>query len=179
MDEIEQAFRQAAQGEPSSRPVMEMVIPTSLDDSIGKKSLAAATHKKAPKGKHIVQLFCQYAPYKLANGSWDDPGKKEAFANSCYKVIEEFAPGFTESIVGADLLSPLDLERIFGLQGGNIFHGAMRFDQLYSWRGAGCSSYKTPVKNLFMCGAGCHPGGGVMGSAGRNCAIEVLKSGKM
>lgn len=163
MEEIEVAFRDALAGRPSARPVIEMTLPSSLDPTL------------APPGKHVMSLFVQYTPYTLAQGSWDDPGTKEAFADRVFRVIEEFAPGFTASVLARDILSPLDLERIFGLTGGNIFHGAMGPDQLF-WRrpAPGWSRYRTPVKNLYLCGAGAHPGGGLIGAAGRNAALAIL-----
>lgn len=163
MEEIEGAYRDALAGRPSTRPVIEMTLPSSLDPTL------------APPGKHVMSLFVQYTPYTLAQGTWDDPGITEAFADRVFRIIEEFAPGFTASVLARDILSPLDLERIFGLTGGNIFHGAMGFDQLFWLRPApGWSRYRTPIANLYLCGAGAHPGGGIIGAAGRNAALAVL-----
>jgi phytoene dehydrogenase-like protein len=163
MEEIEVAYRDALAGRPSTRPVIEMTLPSSLDPTL------------APPGKHVMSLFVQYTPYTLAQGTWDDPGITEAFADRVFRVIEEFAPGFTASVLARDILSPLDLERIFGLTGGNIFHGAMGFDQLFWFRPApGWSRYRTPIANLYLCGAGAHPGGGIIGAAGRNSALAAL-----
>lgn len=167
LEEIEEAYRQARYtGKASTRPVIEMTIPSSLDDSV------------APKGKHVVQLFIQYAPYKLSEGSWDDGKSRQQFAQTVYNTIEEYAPGFKNSIIGEDLLSPLDLEKTFGLRGGNIFHGSVRLDQLYFMRpvaGGGYTRHATPIDGLFLAGSGAHPGGGVMGAPGRNCSNVVLK----
>jgi len=164
IQDLEDAYHDALAGEPSKRPVIEMTIPTSVDTTI------------SPEGKHVCMFFVQYAPYKLKNGSWDDPGRKEAFADRVFNVVEEFAPGFKSSVVGRDILSPLDLERVFGLTGGNIFHGAMGLNQLYFMRPApGYSDYRSPLKGLYLCGSGSHPGGGVMGAPGRNCANVVIK----
>ena len=162
--QIEAAFADAQGGAPSRRPVIEMTLPSVLDDSI------------APPGKHVCLLFCQYAPFAGYDGrGWDAPGARERFAASVFAVIEEYAPGFTASIVGQDVLTPLDLERVFGLPGGNIFHSAMGLDQLFFNRPApGFARYRTPVRGLYLCGAGAHPGGGVMGAPGRNAAREVL-----
>jgi phytoene dehydrogenase-like protein len=164
--QIETAFNDAAFGNrPSSRPVIEMTIPTVLDPAL------------APPGKHVALLFCQYAPYSLngVDGGWDASGQREKFAQSVYSVIEDYAPGFTASIEGSDILTPVDLERVFGLPGGNIFHGAMGLDQLFFNRPAPhFARYRTPVKGLYLCGAGAHPGGGVMGAAGRNSARTCL-----
>ena len=163
MEEIEAAFRDALAGGPSRRPVIEMTLPSSLDPTL------------APPGKHVMSLFVQYTPYTLAHGTWDDPGIKDAFADRAFQLIEEFAPGFTASVLARDILSPLDLERTFGLTGGNIFHGAMGLDQLFWLRPApGWSRYRTPIENLYLCGAGAHPGGGIIGAAGRNSALAVL-----
>jgi phytoene dehydrogenase-like protein len=163
MEEIEVAYRDALAGRPSTRPVIEMTLPSSLDPTL------------APPGKHVMSLFVQYTPYTLAQGTWDDPGITEAFADRVFRVIEEFAPGFTASVLARDILSPLDLERIFGLTGGNIFHGAMSLDQLFWLRPApGWSRYRTPIANLYLCGAGAHPGGGIIGAAGRNSALAAL-----
>eukprot|EP01100_Stratorugosa_tubuloviscum_P008774 TRINITY_DN3651_c0_g1_i1.p1 TRINITY_DN3651_c0_g1~~TRINITY_DN3651_c0_g1_i1.p1 ORF type:complete len:581 (+),score=293.20 TRINITY_DN3651_c0_g1_i1:140-1882(+) len=165
MQEIELAYADAAfYGRPSTRPVIEMTIPSSLDPTI------------APPGKHVAQLFVQYTPY---NWNWEDPGVKEQFAERVFNVIEEFCPGFKSSIIGKDILSPKDLENIFGLTGGNIFHGAMGLDQLFLARpAAGFSGYQSPIKNLFMCGSSTHPGGGVMGAPGKNASEIILKNKK-
>eukprot|EP00644_Phytophthora_capsici_P011061 jgi/Phyca11/565409/estExt2_Genewise1.C_PHYCAscaffold_180047 len=164
LDQIEDAFLDAQHGLCSRRPVIEMNIPTSLDPTI------------APSGKHIALLFVQYTPYKPKDGSWSEPGKKERFASQVFSVIEEYAPGFTKSIVDYDMLTPPDLEEIFSLPRGNIFHGAMGFDQLFWMRPmSGYSSYRTPIDGLYFCSAGTHPGGGVMGACGRNAAMVCLK----
>ncbi len=166
VQEIEDAYLEAYAGrKPSSRPVIEMTLPSSLDSTL------------APPGKHCASLFVQYAPYDLDPrvGSWEDPAFKEAFADRVFAVIDEKAPGFSSSILGRDLLSPLDLERVFGLRGGNIFHGSLSLHQLaYARPAVGHSGYRTPLKGLFLCGAGTHPGGGVMGAPGMNCARVVL-----
>ena len=162
-EEIETAYREAAAGRPSTRPIIEMTIPSAVDNSL------------APPGKHVVSLFVQYTPYELADGSWDDTGLKDAFADRVFGVIEEFAPGFTASVVGRDILSPVDLERLFGMTGGNIFHGAMSLDQLFWLRPApGWSRYRTPIAGLYLCGSGAHPGGGVLGAPGRNAALVAI-----
>lgn len=165
MEEIENAQREAAMGIPATRPVVEMTIPSSLDRTI------------APEGKHVVQLFVQFAPYDVDPkcGSWADPAFKDAFADRVFAIVDEFAPGFSQSVLYRDILSPLDLERIFGLHRGNIMHGALSLHQLFWARPAfGYSGHRTPVDGLYLCGAGAHPGGGVMGAAGRNAAMVVL-----
>lgn len=163
LDEIEEAYRDAVAGSCSRRPVIEMTIPSSMDKSV------------APPGKHVASLFVQYTPYNLRVGSWDDPATKEAFADRVFAVVEEYAPGFTASVLHRDVLSPTDLERVFGLSGGNIFHGAMAIDQLFALRPApGWTQYRTPVQGLYLCGSGAHPGGGVLGAPGRNAALMAL-----
>lgn len=171
--QIEAAYSDARAGRFSSRPVIEMTLPSALDPTI------------APPGKHVALLFCQYAPYDLHGypGGWDgvDPatGKpsdaRQRFVDNVFNVIEEFAPGFKASVVGTDVLAPPDLERIFGLPSGNIFHASMGLDQLFWLRPApGWSRYRTPIEGLYMAGAGAHPGGGVMGAPGRNAALRCL-----
>ncbi|ETW00338.1 hypothetical protein H310_07705 [Aphanomyces invadans] len=163
MRQIEDAFLDVQQGVASRRPVIEMNIPTSMDDSI------------APRGHHIALLFVQYTPYLPKDGPWTD-AKKAAFADQCFSVIEQYAPGFKASIVGTDILTPPDLERVFSLPRGNIFHGAMGLDQLFWLRPlGGYTDYRTPIRGLYLCSAGTHPGGGVMGACGRNAAHVVLK----
>ncbi|TYZ65381.1 hypothetical protein PybrP1_008753, partial [[Pythium] brassicae (nom. inval.)] len=161
---IEDAFLDVQHGYASRRPVVEMNVPTSLDSTI------------APPGKHIALLFVQYTPYLPKDGSWDTPGKKEKFADQVFSVVEQFAPGFKHSIIGYDMLTPPDLERIFSLPRGNIFHGAMGLDQLFWMRPIpGYSDYRSPIKGLYLGSAGSHPGGGVMGACGRNAAMVCLK----
>ncbi|GLJ29666.1 hypothetical protein SUGI_0584980 [Cryptomeria japonica] len=164
MEEIDMAYRDALNGHPSRRPLIEMTIPSVLDKTI------------SPPGKHVINLFIQYTPYKLQSGDWQDPTTRDAFSKQCFNLIDEYAPGFSSSIIGYDMLTPPDLEKTFGLTGGNIFHGAMGLDSLFLLRPVkGCSGYKTPLKGLYLCGAGSHPGGGVMGAPGRNAAKVVLQ----
>jgi phytoene dehydrogenase-like protein len=165
MEEVENAYREASMGVPASRPVIEMTIPSSLDNTI------------SPPGKHVVQLFVQFAPYDIDPkiGNWADQAFKTAFVNRVFSIVDEFAPGFSNSVIGYDALSPLDLERVFGLHKGNIFHGSLSLHQLgYARPMSGYSSYRSPLKSLYMCASGTHPGGGVMGAPGRNCAKVVL-----
>ncbi|CAI0420062.1 unnamed protein product [Linum tenue] len=167
MEEIDSACQDAVNGIPSRRPVIEMTIPSVLDKTI------------SPPGKHVINLFVQYTPYKPSDGSWSDPAYRESFAQRCFSLIDEFAPGFSSSIIGYDMLTPPDLEREIGLTGGNIFHGAMGLDSLFLMRPVkGWSSYRTPVQGLYLCGSGTHPGGGVMGAPGRNAANVVLQDFK-
>jgi phytoene dehydrogenase-like protein len=162
---LERAYDDAKYGRPSERPIVEMTIPTSVDNTI------------APPGHHILSLFVQYAPYKLAEGHWDD--LKEAFADRCIAEIARYAPNVPEAIIHRQVLSPVDLERTFALTGGNIFQGAMPLHQIFSMRPVpGWSDYRTPVAGLYLCGSAAHPGGGVMGACGKNAAQEMLRDGK-
>ncbi len=162
IDYVERAWDDAKYGRPSERPLLEMTVPTMYDPSL------------APPGKHIMGIFLQYAPYTLRDGNWDD--LREPFAERVLDVIEEYAPNIRSLIVEKQVLTPLDLERRFGITGGNIFHGEMSLDQMYSMRPvAGWARYRTPVPGLYLCGSGAHPGGGVMGAPGYNAAREILK----
>jgi phytoene dehydrogenase-like protein len=162
---LERAYDDAKYGRPSQHPIVEMTIPTSVDKTL------------APEGHHILSLFVQYAPYHLAEGSWDDI--KEEFADRCINEIAKFAPNVPKSILHRQVLSPVDLERIFGLTGGNIFQGSMSLNQLGPLRPVpGWSDHRTPVNGLYICGSASHPGGGVMGACGKNAAMEMIKDGK-
>lgn len=163
VDYIERAFADALAGWPSTEPVLEITIPTSLDETI------------APAGKHLMNVFVQFAPYKLAeNKQWDDI--KEEFADRCIAQIARYAPNVPAAIEHRQVLSPLDLERTFGLTGGNIMQGAMTPNQLFFMRPVvGWADHRTPVRGLYLCGAASHPGGGVMGTCGRNGAAAILK----
>ena len=165
VDEIHAAYLDASVGKPAARPVVEMTLPSVLD----------ATLVDTP-GTHVAGLFVQFAPYTLANGaSWADEHFKAAFVDRVLSIVEEHCPGFKQSILHCDALSPLDLESIFGLHQGNIFHGALSLHQLAHNRPApGWSSHRTPLAGLYLAGAGAHPGGGVTGAPGRNAAGIVL-----
>ena len=162
-DYIERGYDDAKYGRPSAQPVVECTIPSAVDPTV------------APPGKHLMSMFCQYAPYALRDGRWDD-GAKNAFADSCFDVVERYAPGFKASVIDRQVLTPVDIEATFNLTGGNIFQGAMSLNKLFMFRPApGWASYRTPLKGLFLCGAAAHPGGGVMGAPGWNAAREMLK----
>ena len=164
LEYLERAYDDAKYGRPSRRPIIEMTIPTTLDDSL------------APHGHHILSLFVQYAPYRLAEGDWDNV--KDEFADACIAEVARYAPNVPDSIVHRQVLSPLDLERTFGLTGGNIFQGAMSLHQLFNLRPVpGWSDYRTPLSGLYLCGSATHPGGGVMGACGRNAAMEIVRDG--
>ena len=161
---VERAWDDAKYGRPSQSPLLELTIPTMYDPSL------------APEGRHIMGIFLQYAPYTLRESNWDE--QREPFANRVFDLIEEYAPGFRSLIVEKQVLTPLDLERRFGLTGGNIFHGEMSLDQMFVMRPLpSCSQYRTPIRGLYLCGSGTHPGGGVMGAPGYNAAREILKHG--
>ncbi|MFN3152740.1 phytoene desaturase family protein [Bremerella sp.] len=162
MDYIERAYDDAKYGRPSEEPILEMTMPTSVDKTI------------APDGKHILSIFVQYAPYKLRDANWDDI--KESFADRCIEKIGQYAPNVPGAVMHRQVLSPLDLERVYGLTGGNIMQGAMNFNQLFAMRPIpGWADHRTPVKGLYLCGAASHPGGGVMGACGKNAAVEILR----
>ena len=192
IDYVERAWDDSKYGRPSARPLLELTIPTTYDDSL------------APPGKHVMGIFLQYTPYRLREPSlggdsprtlasqgtaegephssrdaqvrgWHDV--KEAYADRVMDLIEEYAPGFKRLVLQRQVLSPLDLEETFGLTGGNIFHGEMSVDQLFFLRPVpGWARYRTPIDGLYLCGAGTHPGGGVMGAPGFNAAREFLRS---
>jgi phytoene dehydrogenase-like protein len=161
IDYLERAWDDAKYGRPSTRPLLELTIPTMYDPSL------------APAGKHIMGIFLQYAPYSLREGTWD--GWREPFADRVITVLEEYVPNIRDIVEQRQVLTPLDLERRFGITGGNIFHGEMSLDQMFWMRPvAGWARYKTPIPGLYLCGSGAHPGGGVMGAPGYNCAKAML-----
>jgi hypothetical protein len=142
-----------------------MVIPSLTDPSV------------APPGKHVLSCFVQYAPYKLAHGTWDD--QREAFGDTVVDTIAEHAPNIKKHIVGRQVLTPLDLEREFGLTQGNIFQGELSLEQLFFLRPVpGWAYYRTPIDGLYMCGSATHPGGGIMGAPGRIASQVILKEWK-
>ena len=162
LDYIERAFDDAKYGRPSERPLLECTIPSVVDPTV------------APPGKHLMSMFVQYAPYRLRGASWDE--LREDFADRCFDLLNEYAPNFKRSVIARQVLTPLDLERVFNLTGGNIFQGAMTLHQLFSFRPvAGFADYRTPLKGLYLCGAAAHPGGGVMGACGYNAARVILR----
>jgi phytoene dehydrogenase-like protein len=161
VDYMERAYDQAKYGEYSRRPYVDMVIPTLTDPSV------------APPGKHILSCFVQYAPYHLASGSWDT--RREEFGDTVIDTLAEHAPNIRDIILHRQVLTPLDIEREFGLTEGNIFQGELTLEQLFFARPVpGWAQYTTPVRNLWMCGSATHPGGGIMGAPGRNAALKIL-----
>jgi phytoene dehydrogenase-like protein len=161
LDALEASFAAAARGELPERPMIELTLPSSLDPTL------------APAGHHVASLFVQHAPELPAEG-W--AAQREAFADRVLALVDEAAPGFAASVRHREVLAPPDLERVFGLSGGHIFHGALGLDRLLCLRPVpGWGRYRTPLPGLYLCGAGTHPGGGVMGACGRNAAGEVLR----
>lgn len=165
LDYMDRAFLDAKRYGWSKAPIVEMLIPSTVDDSL------------APPGQHVASLFCQQFAPELPDGrDWDD--EEDAAVDTIIDTVEQYAPGFRASILGRQVLSPKGLERKFGLAGGDIMHGNMSLDQLWSARPVlGHASYRGPVNGLYMCGAGTHPGGGVTGAPGHNCAREVISDG--
>jgi len=162
LDYLERAYDDAKYGRPSTEPILEITLPSSLDDSL------------APPNHHVMSIFVQYAPYQLSDGSWDE--QRERFGDRCIEVLARYAPNVPNSIVHRQVLTPLDLERTFRLTGGNIMQGGMDPYQLFMFRPvAGWADHHTPIEGLYLCGAASHPGGGVMGAAGRNAAVEILR----
>ena len=160
---MDRAFMDARTHGWSKQPIVEMLIPSTLDDSL------------APQGRHVASLFCQHvAPALPDSRAWDDC--KDEVADLMIDTVEAHAPGFKASVLGRKALSPLDLERDFGLVGGDIFHGQLALDQLFSARPVlGHGDYRAPIAGLYLCGSGTHPGGGVTGAPGHNAAREVLR----
>jgi len=162
VDYMERAYDDAKYGDYSKRPYIDIVIPSLTDPSV------------APPGKHVLSCFVQYAPYKLKQGTWDE--KREAFGDTVIDTLAEYAPNIKNIILGRQVLTPLDLEREWGLTEGNIFQGELSLEQLFFLRPVpGWAQYRTPIRNLFMCGSATHPGGGIMGAPGRLAAMEMLK----
>ncbi len=163
LQHIEHAYNHAKYGEFSAAPVMEITVPTANDPAL------------APAGQHVLSAIVQYAPYALKEG-WQNG--RQRFIDAALGELERYAPGLRGSVVAAELLTPADMEAEFRINGGHWHHGDLAFDQFLMVRPVpGAAQYRTPVDGLFLCGAGCHPGGGVMGVAGRNAAREVLETG--
>jgi phytoene dehydrogenase-like protein len=159
---LERAYDDAKYGRWSARPMLSQVVPTVADPSL------------APEGKHILNIFGHHAPYQLAAGSWE--GERDAFASSVIDTLGEFAPNIKDAIIDQQVLIPPDLERIYGLPHGHIFHGELALDQIFMLRPVpGHADYRAPIKGLYLCGSGQHPGGGVSGVPGHNAAREILR----
>jgi phytoene dehydrogenase-like protein len=161
VEHIERAFDASKYGAYSERPWLECVIPTLSDPSL------------APGGRHVLSIYAQYAPYALRSGPWSDA--RNGFTRAVLTVLSEHAPGVESRVVASELLTPEDLEREHGLTGGHVHHGEMALDQLFVMRPLlGYAQYRTPVRGLYLCGAGTHPGGGITGANGANAARVVV-----
>jgi phytoene dehydrogenase-like protein len=165
IDYMERAYDDAKYGRFSRRPYVDIVIPSLTDPTM------------SPPGKHVMSCFVQYAPYHLQSGSWDE--QREAFGDAVIDAVSEHAPNLRDLILHRQVLTPLDLEREFGLTEGNIFHGELTLEQLFFLRPApGWAAYRTPIRSLYLGGSGAHPGGGIMGAPGHNAARRILADAK-
>jgi phytoene dehydrogenase-like protein len=162
LDDLDAAFADACRGALPTLPLIELTLPSALDPSL------------APQGHYVASMFIQYVPYEIVGSSWDV--ERDRFADRVFSIVDEVAPGFSQSVLHHEVLAPPDIERIFGLTGGNIFQSAMSLDRLLFMRPMpGWSRYRTPISGLYLCGASTHPGGGVMGACGRNAAREIIR----
>ena len=162
LEYLERAFDDAKYGRLSSGPFLDVLIPSLLDPRL------------AVAGKYVMSIVVQYAPYGLREGSWDT--MRDDLAHRTVETLEAYMPGLRSAIAGLEVLSPLDLERRFGVTGGHTDHGEMSLDQQFVLRPvAGWARYRTPIENLYLCGAGAHPGGGITGAPGVNAAREILR----
>ena len=162
LDYLERAYEEAVHGHWSKEPYIEMVVQSTVDPTL------------APTGMHTLSASCKFAPYDLANGTWDTEGEK--FADAILDSIETYAPNVRKIILAKTWITPLDMEREYGLTRGDVFHGAIFPYQMFSFRPVpGWSRYRTPIERLYLCGAGAHPGGGVLGAPGHNAAMAVLE----
>jgi len=167
VDELEEAFDDAKYGRFSRRPFIDMMIPSTVDSSV------------APPGKHVMSCFVQWAPYELEEGAEWDGAMREAFGEAVIDVIEDYAPDIRKLILHKQVLTPLDIEETFGLTEGNIFQGELTLEQLFFNRPVpGWARYRTPIRNLWLCGSATHPGGGIMGAPGKLAAVQVLRSAR-
>ncbi len=162
IDYLERAFDAAKYGEPSERPVLDVTIPSLLDETL------------APRGAHVVSILAQFAPYELRSGSWG--ARREELGDRIVATLAEYAPDLPELVVGRTVLTPLDLEERYGLSGGHVLHGEAALDQLFTFRPLlGWARYRAPVERLYLCGAGTHPGGGIHGVPGANASRAILE----
>jgi phytoene dehydrogenase-like protein len=163
MEYIERAYDDAKYGKPATNPMLECTMATALDSTL------------APPGQHILSMFVQYAPYHLKGTTWDN--ERDRFADRCFDILNEYAPNFKKSVIARQIIAPPDMEKLWGITGGNIMQGSMGLSNVFSLRpSAGYADYRTPIQGLFLCGAAAHPGGGVMGAAGMNAAMIMQKS---
>jgi len=165
IDYLERAFDAAKYGDFSPQPYLDITIPTLTDPSL------------APNGAHVMSIHAQFAPFKLKDGDWNS--RREELGDAVVNILSDYAPNLKESIVARQVVTPLDLEKTYGLSGGHIHHGEMSLDQLFAFRPLiGWARYRTPIKGLYLCGAGTHPGGGVTGAPGLNASREIIKDMK-
>jgi phytoene dehydrogenase-like protein len=165
IDYLERAFDAAKYGDYSRQPYLDITVPSLLDPAL------------APDGAQVMSVYVQYAPYKLKDGDWNS--RREAFADTVVDVLGNYAPNLKELIVARQVITPLDLEETYGMSGGHIHHGEQSLDQFFTFRPIiGWAQYRTPIKGLYLCGAGTHPGGGVTGGPGANAAREIIKDFK-
>jgi phytoene dehydrogenase-like protein len=166
IDAIERAFDAAKYGRVSDSPVLEATIPSLVDPSLVDGAAA---------GTHVVSISAQYAPYRLRGGTWDDDGRADDLGDRVVAVLDGLAPGFASSVRAREVISPLDLERDYGLSGGHPLHGEQALDQFFLWRPfLGSGRYRLPIDGLYLCASGAHPGGGITGQPGQNAAREIL-----
>jgi phytoene dehydrogenase-like protein len=164
IDYLEKAFDSSKYGRVSGEPYLEATIPSLSDPSL------------APDGKHVMSVLMQFAPYHRLDGSWDDPREREGLGDLVLKTLEQYCPGLGDLVEAREVLTPLDLERDYGLTEGHPMHGEHGLDQFFAWRPLlGHARYRLPLDGLYLCGAGAHPGGGVTGGPGQNAAAEILK----
>ena len=162
MDYLERAFDASKYGEFSQHPYLEATIPTLHDPSL------------APAGKHVMSIYMQYAPYKLRNADWDT--QRDALGDVVVNTLAQYAPDLPGKIEAREVITPKDLEQTYGLTGGHIFHGELALDQLFTMRPLlDWAQYRTPIKSLYLCGSGTHPGNGLTGGSGANAAREIVK----
>lgn len=165
IDYLERAFDAAKYGDFSPAPYLEVAIPSLLDDSL------------APAGAHVMSIHAQYAPFELKQGDWNS--RREEFADTVVNTLSAYAPNLKESILARQVITPFDLQETYGLSGGHIHHGEQSLDQFFTFRPViGWAQYRTPIKGLYLCGAGTHPGGGITGGPGANAAREIIKDFK-
>jgi phytoene dehydrogenase-like protein len=166
IDAIERAFDASKYGRASESPVFEATIPSLVDPSLV---------EGAPAGTHVMSVVAQYTPYRLREGSWDDDGRRDRVGDAVVAALEELAPGFSGLVREREVLTPLDLERDYGLSGGHPLHGEPGLDQFFLWRPfLGHARYRLPIEGLYLAGSGAHPGGGITGQPGQNAAREIL-----
>jgi phytoene dehydrogenase-like protein len=169
IDYLERAFDASKYGEFSAQPYLDLTIPSLSDPSL------------APPGKHVMSIHVQFAPYRLKEGDWTT--RRDEFTDNAISQLERYAPGLRDLILASQVITPRDLEETYGLSGGHIHHGEQSLDQFFTFRPLiGWAQYRTPLKRLYLCGAGTHPGGGITGIPGANAAREIardFKAGKV